>query len=128
MSLLLDTHALLWFVLDEPRLSTPARMKILEANDEVFVSPASLWEIAIKIGIGKYEIPGPFEEFWTAQLELNDFSRLPISVAHLAQVVVLPAIHRDPFDRLLIAQALSENIELVSADSLFDGYGVKRIW
>lgn len=128
MSLLLDTHALLWFVLDEPRLSTTARTRIMEADGAVYVSPASLWEVAIKIGLGKYSIPGPFEEFWTQQLSINSFSLLPISLAHTARVIELPHVHRDPFDRLLVTQALVENIPIVSSDTLLDGYGVGRIW
>ena len=128
MSLLLDTHVLLWFVLDEPRLSKTARTRIIESDDAVFISPASLWEVAIKIGLGKYSIPGPFEEFWTHQMSLNSFSLLPISLAHTARVIDLHPVHRDPFDRLLVAQALEESIPIVSGDAILDEYGVVRIW
>lgn len=128
MSLLLDTHALLWFVLDEPRLSHTARARIIETDDAVFVSPASLWEIAIKIALGKYSIPGPVEEFWTRQMSLNSFSLLPITLAHTARIVDLYPVHRDPFDRLLVAQALEERIPIVSSDKVLDESGVVRIW
>ena len=128
MSLLLDTQALLWFLLDDPRLSRKAREGIVDVDGLVFVSPASLWEIAIKIGLGKYELPMPFAAFWEEQLPANDFRLLPISVAHTAGVVGLPYHHRDPFDRLLIAQALEEDIPIISSDNLFDPYGVIRLW
>jgi PIN domain nuclease of toxin-antitoxin system len=128
MNLLLDTHALLWFVLDDSQLSSKARDSIIATDGFVFVSPASLWEIAIKINIGKYALPAPFAAFWEEQLQTNDFSLLPITVAHTARVAVLPFYHRDPFDRLIIAQSLAEGIPVVSSDAAFDAYGVGRIW
>ena len=128
MNLLLDTQALLWFVLDDPRLSGKARENIIATEGLIFVSPASLWEIAIKIRLGKYALPAPFAAFWEEQLLTNDFTLLPISVSHTAQVVDLPFHHRDPFDRLIIAQSLVEGIPLVSSDDMFDHYGVERIW
>lgn len=128
MSLLLDTQALLWFILDDPRLSGPARESIATADGIVFVSPASLWEVAIKLSLGKYALPIPFAEFWDEQLLTNDFTLLPISVAHTARVADLPYHHRDPFDRLIIAQSLVEKIPIVSSDELFAKYAVERIW
>ena len=128
MSLLLDTHSLLWFLLDDPRLSEKAKMGIMKMKSEVFVSPASLWEIAIKISIGKYSLPEPFDVFWKEQLNHNHFSLLPISVDHAGMVTKLPYHHRDPFDRLIIAQALVEKIPLISCDKIFDSYTVERIW
>jgi PIN domain nuclease of toxin-antitoxin system len=127
MNLLLDTQALLWFVLDDSRLSATARESIVAA-EMVLVSPASLWEIAIKISLGKYALPIPFAAFWEQQLLINNFTLLPISVAHTARVADLPYHHRDPFDRLLIAQSLVEKIPVVSSDVLFADYGVERIW
>ena len=126
--LLLDTQALLWFVLDDKRLSGTACQAIVTAESSVFVSPASLWEIAIKISLGKYKLPINFAEFWQEQLHINDFRLLPISIAHTAQVARLPFHHRDPFDRLIIAQAKSLNIPVVSSDAAFDDYEVKRVW
>ena len=128
MNLLLDTQALLWFVLDDPRLSGKARDTLIATEGLVFVSPASLWEIAIKIRLGKSALPAPFSAFWEEQLRTNDLTLLPISISHTARVVDLPFRHRDPFDRLLIAQALVEGIPIVSSDDLFDYYSVERIW
>lgn len=128
MSLLLDTQALLWFLLDDPRLSGKAQAGIVANEVAIFVSPASIWEIAIKISLGKYALPAPFATFWGEQLQTNDFSLLPISVFHSARVVDLPFHHRDPFDRLIIAQSLVEKIPVVSSDDTFDRYGVERVW
>jgi PIN domain nuclease of toxin-antitoxin system len=128
MNLLLDTQALLWFVLDDSQLSETARESIIAADGIVYVSPASLWEVAIKISLGKYALPMPIAAFWDDQLLANDFTLLPISVAHTARVAELPYHHRDPFDRLIIAQSLVEMIPVVSSDELFADYGVERIW
>ncbi len=128
MNFLLDTQALLWLLLDDPRLSERARMSIVTTDRSIFISPGSLWEIAIKISIGKYSLPEPFTMFWDRQLLMNDFTLLPISVSHTARVASLPFHHRDPFDRLIIAQSLEEEIPVVSSDAMFDLYGVDRIW
>jgi len=128
MSILLDTQTLLWFLLDDPRLSKKALETIVEADDSIFVSPASLWENAIKISLGKYELPAPFAAFWNEQLKANDFTLLPIAVTHADRIVELPFHHRDPFDRLIIAQSLVEEFQVISNDTIFDQYGVDRIW
>lgn len=128
MSLLLDTQALLWFLLDDTRLTETAHKQISAPNSEIFVSPASLWEIAIKISLGKYALPMPFEKFWEEQLWKNDFDLLDLTVSHAAKVVVLPFHHRDPFDRLIISQALVEGFPVVGSDKTFDAYGVQRFW
>jgi len=128
MSLLLDTQALLWFLLDDPRLSGKAQASIVATDRSIFVSPASIWEIVIKINLGKYALPAPFAAFWGEQLQNNDFSLLPVSVSHAARVVDLPFHHRDPFDRLIIAQSLVEGMPVVSSDDTFDHYGVERVW
>lgn len=127
MKLLLDTHAFLWFLLDDERLSVPARTAI-EQTETLFLSSASHWEIAIKIALGKFALPEPFAEFMARELAGNDMTILPIEIGHTAQLITLPFHHRDPFDRLIIAQALAEGLPLVSADSQFDAYGVKRVW
>ncbi|MBI1299982.1 PIN domain-containing protein [bacterium] len=127
MNLLLDTQSLLWFVLEDTRLSKMARESIVAAS-MVFVSPASYWEIAIKISLGKYELPKPFEEYWEEQMNINGFTILPIAVSHAAKLVHLPFHHRDPFDRLIIAQAQVEEIPVVSSDLQFDLYAIERIW
>jgi PIN domain nuclease of toxin-antitoxin system len=128
---LLDTHAFLWYVLDDPQLSPIARSAIDSggADDSaVLVSPASYWEIAIKISLGKYTLKVPYETFWRTGIGESGFEVLPIEVRHTAKLVDLPFHHRDPFDRLLIAQAMVEGISVVSSDSAMDRYGVKRIW
>jgi PIN domain nuclease of toxin-antitoxin system len=128
MSLLLDTHALLWYVLEDTKLSRSAREHIDEEEGEVFVSPASLWEIAIKISLGDYKLDEPFEPFWQEMFPKCGLTMLPIAISHTARIIELPHFHRDPFDRLIIAQALSENLPVVSCDPKFDGYNVLRIW
>jgi len=128
MSILLDTQTLLWFLLDDPRLSKKALDVIVEADGSIFVSPASLWEIAIKISLGKYALPAPFAAFWDEQLKTNAFTLLPIAVSHAARIVELPFHHRDPFDRLIIAQSLVEGFQVISNDTIFDQYGLDRIW
>lgn len=105
-----------------------AKNNIAASAESIFISPASIWEIAIKISLGKYVLPAPFAAFWDEQLQTNNFSLLPISVSHTARVVNLPFYHRDPFDRLIIAQALVEELPVVSSDKTFDQYGVIRVW
>ncbi len=128
MRLLLDTHALLWFLLNDARLSGSARSLITDPENDMFVSPASYWEIAIKISLGKYTLGEDFTEFMENQIAENELTLLPITVKHTAVVATLPFHHRDPFDRLLIAQAMTENVPLLSADAVFDLYPVRRMW
>jgi PIN domain nuclease of toxin-antitoxin system len=127
MKLLLDTHTFLWFIDDNPQLSQKAKA-LLEADNELLLSIASLWEIAIKLSLGKLTVEIPTEVLMTQQLTRNDIDVLPITVAHLVQVSTLPLHHRDPFDRLLIAQAIVEQIPIVSVDPAFDAYPVQRLW
>lgn len=128
MKLLLDTHALLWFGLNDGQLSSGALSLIMEASHEKLVSPASYWEIAIKIGPRKYSLNRTYEEFMREAIDNNGFGDLHIVPKHTVLLTSLPRHHKDPFDRLLIAQALSENLSIVSADTRFDAYGVKRLW
>jgi PIN domain nuclease of toxin-antitoxin system len=128
MRLLLDTHAFLWFILDDPRLSLTARNLIGDAANEVEVSPASYWEIAIKIKLGKYALPQPYQQFVETQIEVNDFRILPIEPKHTALLTTMPLHHRDPFDRLIVAQAITEGTPIVGVDPELDAYGVKRLW
>ena len=128
MKLLFDTHAFLWFVLNDPSLSPIDRDLIIDPLNEIFLSPATHWEIAIKISIGKYQLPGPFESWINIQIQTNDFQILPIEVAHTAIVTTLPFHHKDPFDRLLISQSLVEKTSIISIDGIFDSYGVSRLW
>ena len=128
MNLLLDTHAFLWFVQDDPQLSDTARELIEDSASRPFLSTASLWEIAIKMSLGKLQFTQPYEEFISMQLAINGIEILGITIEHTAAVSRLPFHHRDPFDRLLIIQAKTEGMTLVSANPAFDIYDVKRVW
>jgi PIN domain nuclease of toxin-antitoxin system len=128
MRLLLDTHTFLWFVLGDSRLSSVALAMILDPGYVKLISPASYWEIAIKISTGKYVLPELYDVFMLREIQQNGFQVLHITVAHTAVVAGLPFHHRDPFDRLLAAQCLAEQLPLVSADGQFDAYGVTRLW
>jgi PIN domain nuclease of toxin-antitoxin system len=128
MRLLLDTHTLLWFLSDDAQLSDPARKLIEDGANEILLSIASLWEMAIKISLGKLTIGGPFDIFIPEQLALNSIGLLGITLAHTAAVSTLPFHHRDPFDRLLIAQSLVDAVPIVSRDGILDAYGVVRMW
>lgn len=128
MRALLDTHAFLWFVLNDPKLSADARVTIEDASNEICISPANYWEIAIKISCGKYHLNGSHEAFWQKGMDENNIALLAITLPHTAQLITLPFHHKDPFDRLLIAQALAEQIPLISTDTRFDAYGIERIW
>lgn len=128
MKLLLDTHALLWFIAGSQNLSQSARDLIEDAANERFVSIASIWETAIKVSIGKMSLSASFDFLFPRQLEINGFALLPVKIEHTSIVTSLPFHHRDPFDRILIAQAMGEKMALVSVDKIFDDYSVKRLW
>ena len=128
MNLLLDTHVLLWFLADDPQLTASAKARIEDASNRKFVSIATCWEIAIKTGLKKLDLGEPAATFLTRELATNHFELLDIRLAHATFVETLPLHHKDPFDRLLAAQALIEDIPLVSADAIFDCYGVNRFW
>jgi PIN domain nuclease of toxin-antitoxin system len=128
MRLLLDTHAFLWFVLGDPLLSARARSLIEDPANATFISPASYWEMAIKISIGRYVLHEPYEDFFHRGIEANGFQILHIEPRHTAALTTLPFHHRDPFDRLLIAHALVEQMAIVSADTVFDSYPFNRLW
>jgi PIN domain nuclease of toxin-antitoxin system len=128
--LLLDTQAFLWFVQNEPQLSATAQMLIVNPANDVLVSPASYWEIAIKVSLGKYilNLNARYELFMQRGIEGNGFEILPIEPKHTAALTMMPFHHRDPFDRLLIAQATVEQIPIVSGDPAFDAYSITRLW
>jgi PIN domain nuclease of toxin-antitoxin system len=115
-------------VLDDPQLSAPAMAAIQDTANTVYVSPASHWEIAIKISLGRYRLQQEFETFWSAGMQSGDFRVLPVSVRHTARLIALPFHHKDPFDRLLVAQALAAGLAMISADQVFDAYGLTRVW
>ena len=128
MNILLDTHAFLWFVDNNLKLSNTARVVIEASENHPFLSIASLWEIAIKISLGKVELEQSYEEFISQQLAINGIGILNITIEHTAAVATLPFHHRDPFDRLLAVQSRIEKMSLVSADPAFDRYDIQRIW
>ena len=128
MALLLDTHAFLWWVDDAPRLTEGARAAIGEPDQVCFVSLASCWEIAIKVSLGKLTVQSSLERFVAEQMATNGFQPLAITLGHVARVATLPFHHRDPFDRLLVAQAIDKDLTIVSADPVFQKYGVRRVW
>ncbi len=127
MKFIIDIHTFLWFINDSPQLSTNAK-SLLESDNDLLLSIVSLWEIAIKVSIGKLTIPHTYEEFIPQQVTINDIEILPISTAHLVTVTMLPLHHSDPFDRLLIAQTITEKVSIISADKVFDSYSTTRIW
>jgi PIN domain nuclease of toxin-antitoxin system len=128
MTLLLDTHTVLWFFWKDPQLSAKATALICDPTSRKLVSPATAWEVAIKVSLKKLDIGGPCRGFFPQHMVRNNFEWLPITDDHLTGVVTLPFHHKDPFDRMLIAQAMIEAIPIVSADTAFDAYGVTRHW
>jgi PIN domain nuclease of toxin-antitoxin system len=128
LRLLLDTHALLWWLADDPALSVGASEAIAEPGNLVFVSAASAWEITTKNRIGKLPGAALFSNRLGEIIALQGFLELPISVAHAEKAGSLPGAHRDPFDRMLIAQAVAGGLTLVSNERLFDAFGVARLW
>jgi PIN domain nuclease of toxin-antitoxin system len=128
MNLLLDTQALLWYLRNDPRLSPGARAAIEDPGNVKFVSVVSGWEIAIKTSLGKLTLTLPFKELFPSHVEDQGFQILPVQSRHLYPLVDMPRHHGDPFDRLLVAQALSEDFTVVGNDAAFDAYGVRRLW
>jgi PIN domain nuclease of toxin-antitoxin system len=128
MRLLLDTHTLLWWLTESPSLPASARKLIANKNNDVLVSAASAWEIATKVRLGKLPIAVDLAHDFIAYLEQERFETLAVSADHGIRAGLLPGPYKDPFDRMLIAQALAENLAIVSNDVVFDGYGVKRVW
>jgi len=126
--LLLDSHTVLWFFWADPNLSQTAKALIEDPNNRKFVSVASCWEIAIKASLGKLRLGEPSRTFLPREIARNNFELLPISIDHATTVEALDPHHKDPFDRLLIAQAILERVPLVSADRVFDQYGIARLW
>lgn len=129
MNYLLDTSSFLWFVYDDERLSTAAVELLEDSRNAIFLSLASIWEIAIKANLGRgLLLRQPFPGFVDEQLNSNRFQLLNISISHLKLVAELPLLHRDPFDRLLIAQSLAEDLPIITNDAAFDHYPVQRVW
>ena len=128
MKVLLDTHAFLWLIAGDHRLSETARQTFYNLENSLFLSASSLWEICIKISLGKISLRRGWFQTIQDEMELNAILWLPIEMTHCAEVAKLPFHHMDPFDRMLIAQAGVEDMQLLSRDKHFSAYGVKRIW
>jgi PIN domain nuclease of toxin-antitoxin system len=127
-TLLLDTHTVLWFWWDNPRLSAPAKALICDSANRKLVSMATPWEVAIKVSRKKLDIGDPYRGFFDQHMIRTYFEWLHIAAKHLDVVAELPFHHNDPFDRLIAAQAQTEGVPVVSADAQFDSYGVTRLW
>ena len=127
MRVLLDTHALIWWISDSRRLTAAARAVIADDSTEVYVSAASVWEIGIKTQLGKLADPVVAPDL-PGQVRDQGFAGLDITLSHAQRASMLPPHHRDPFDRMLIAQAVAEGVPIVSGDAAFDVYAVRRIW
>lgn len=128
MRLLLDTHTLLWWLSNNPALREPTRRLVAKHGNSVLVSTVSAWEIAIKFNLGKLPDAGDLLADFNGYMNRERFEVLSISVEHAVRAGLLPGPHRDPFDRMLIAQAQTENVPIVSNDIVFDTYGIRRIW
>lgn len=131
MDCLVDSHALLWYAAGDSSLSRQAREVIENSDDLCYVSSAALWEIAIKNSLGKLHLHPSYADLIPQVLQTNNFKVLPISVAHASNVAVLQfpeSGHRDPFDRVMIAQSMVEEMPIISGDTRFDSYPVRRVW
>ncbi len=128
MRLLLDTHALIWMVSLDDKLSEKAKTLILDTDNELFLSVASIWEISIKASLGKLILQQPIEQIINQQVQINGVQLISIEAAHALAVSTLPWHHRDPFDRLIIAQSQLENLTILGCDTAMDVYEIERIW
>jgi PIN domain nuclease of toxin-antitoxin system len=125
---LLDTHTFLWFIGGDIQLPQTARQLIEDIDNEMLLSTVSLWKIALKSSLGKLTLVEPFNELIPREMMANEIQLFPISISALSQLTTLPFHHRDPFDRLIIAQAMAENLIVISGDSEFSQYSIDLIW
>ncbi len=128
MKVLLDTHALLWLITGDDRLSENARQTFLNTENSLFFSAAGLWEICLKKSLGKISLKNRWFQTIQEEMEINTIQWLPIEMTHCAEVTELPFHHRDPFDRMLIAQAIVEDMQLLSRDRRLSDYAIELIW
>ncbi len=128
MKLLLDTHAFLWFLAGDPRVGRTRRRRIEDASTQKFLSIASVWEMAIKISLGKLAVQGQLADVVDEGIDRGGISLLAISREHAERVAALPWHHRDPFDRMIAVQAIANGLRLMTRDVVFDAYGVDRVW
>jgi PIN domain nuclease of toxin-antitoxin system len=126
--LLLDTHTLFWSADDPSKLSATAMAALQDANNDRLLSAATIWELAIKLGQGKITLSKPYRQWMETAITDLKLGILPITLEYAERLSVLPPHHKDPFDRLMIAQALVDGIAVVGVDAAFDAYGVTRIW
>ncbi len=128
MNLILDTHTFIWWTITPEKLSKTASELINHSDNRLFLSTVSIWEMQIKIGLGKLHFDDPLSEIVANQREINDLQILPIELAHIWQLNNLPLHHKDPFDRMLIAQAITENFPILGIDSFFEKYPINKLW
>ena len=128
MNYLLDTHVLIWWIAGKVKLSAAVQKTLSEATGTVLVSVASLWEMALKIKLGKLKMPDPFDAYILRQIQINRMELLPIHAPHVLETMNLPPHHRDPFDRLLVAQARKEELILITGDEMLRAYDVQILW
>ncbi len=128
MRILLDTHTVIWWVDQDHRLGEAARSAIADPSNELFLGAATVWEIAIKVGLGKLTLSMPYLSWMKQAITDLAATLLPVTVEYASAQAGLPLHHRDPFDRLLVAQARVENMPLISGDAIFDRYGITRLW
>lgn len=128
MNLLLDTHAFIWLAGDPTKLSASASAALQDTSNTLFFSVASIWEMQIKLQLGKLALPRPLPELVANQQQVNGLQLLPIEPTHIYALDTLPSHHKDPFDRLLVAQTSIEQLTLVTTDSVFKAYGVPLLW
>ncbi len=128
MKYLLETQVLLWFVNGDSSLPKKFPKKFITNENQIFVSYVSIWEIGIKNSIGKLHLSENLQYFIDTEIKNYKFQLLDILLPHIVQATSLPLHHRDPFDRMLIAQSIIENIPVISSDSIFDRYSINRIW
>jgi PIN domain nuclease of toxin-antitoxin system len=126
--MLLDTHTVIWWVDQDHLLSPSSYAAIADRANDLLLSAATIWEIAIKVGVKKLTLSLPFRQWMTRAMNDLEVTVLPVTVEYADVQAELPRHHRDPFDRLLVAQAIVENVQLVSNDPIFDQYGVARVW
>ncbi|MDX2079006.1 MAG: type II toxin-antitoxin system VapC family toxin [bacterium] len=128
MRYLLDTHTFLWFINDDVALSQHAKRLIEHPDHDIYLSVVSIWEMGIKISLGKLALPSPFEDFIALQIVDNNLILLDIKIEHVTGILRLPFHHRDPFDRLLLAQAQYEKLTIIGNDNIFPNYGISIVW
>ena len=128
MRFLLDTHAFLWAITDDPRLSDACRRIFNQGANHLLLSVASIWEMVIKVQLGKLPLPEPADRFLREQLSSNAIAALEVKASHALQLFALPHLHNDPFDRMIIAQSQAENLPILTADPLIGRYPVETVW